>query len=91
MGSLKFASGTHLQQAFGERGIDVERTEQWYGEHIETEGVAVVDGFAMRAGDVTVHSHWLVVRLPSLRRLRLYLIAQIATFESTSRFIYTDK
>ena len=44
---MKFASGTHLQQAFGERGIDVERTEQWYGEHIETEGVAVVDGLAV--------------------------------------------
>lgn len=30
MGTLHFASGTHNQRAFGERGIDVERTERFY-------------------------------------------------------------
>ena len=57
MGSLKFASRTHERQAFGERGIDVERTEGWYNEYLAEAGNPVVMHGPIRAGDVTVRHH----------------------------------
>ena len=57
MGSLKFASRTHERQAFGERGIDVERTEGWYNEYLAEAGNPVVVHGPIRAGDVTVRRH----------------------------------
>ena len=61
MGTMQFASGTHNRQAFGERGIDVERTEGWYRDYLRESGrPEPVEPGPIRAGDATVHNHWLV-------------------------------
>ncbi len=58
MGPPRFASGTHRDRVLGPRGIHRD-SESFFVDYIKTHRIPVVEE-SVRAGDATLHSHWVV-------------------------------
>lgn len=58
MGPPRFASGTHRSSVLGPRGIHRE-SESYFEDYIRANRIPVVE-HEVRAGDATLHSHWVV-------------------------------
>ena len=58
MGPPRFASGTHRSRVLGPRGIH-RKSESYFEGYIRTRRIPVIEE-EIPAGDVTLHSHWVV-------------------------------
>lgn len=89
MGTMRFASGSHLGGYLGDMPIS-DDSEQKLEEYIRNQGYRIVPGVAMKAGDATFHYGWTLHGAPANATDRTREVMTVIWFADGARVTAPD-